>query len=88
MRITVSLSLLDPPPLFYWSLTVPPHAYAANYRKIGRVMHPPIDPNSPIPEPCTKGTAQPDDSKVTGTGTGTGTRSAIAPKAEAEAEVN
>jgi len=51
-------------------------------------MHPPIDPNSPIPEPCTKGTAQPDDSKVTGTGTGTGTRSAIAPKAEAEAEVN
>ncbi|GAA5959934.1 hypothetical protein JCM3765_000649 [Sporobolomyces pararoseus] len=25
----------------------------AKYRKIGRVMHPPIDENSPIPEPCT-----------------------------------
>ncbi|GAA5993754.1 hypothetical protein JCM5350_008223 [Sporobolomyces pararoseus] len=27
----------------------------AKYRKVGRVMHPPIDENSPIPEPCTPG---------------------------------
>ncbi|GAA5881985.1 hypothetical protein JCM16303_003496 [Sporobolomyces ruberrimus] len=38
--------------LKYWKEFYETHA---KYRKVGRVMHPPIDPNSPIPEPCTQG---------------------------------
>ncbi|GAA5848860.1 hypothetical protein JCM3766R1_003342 [Sporobolomyces carnicolor] len=37
----------------------------AKYRKVGRVMHPPIDPSLPIPEPCTRAQAQPDPGQVT-----------------------
>ncbi|GAA6002334.1 hypothetical protein JCM10207_001069 [Rhodosporidiobolus poonsookiae] len=29
------------------------------YHKVGTVVHPPIDPASPIPEPCTQGKPQP-----------------------------
>ncbi|GAA5909914.1 cytochrome b5-like heme/steroid binding domain-containing protein [Sporobolomyces salmoneus] len=36
----------------------------AKYRKVGRVMHPPIDPSTPIPEPCTKAQGQPDSNQV------------------------
>ncbi|ORY94772.1 cytochrome b5-like heme/steroid binding domain-containing protein [Syncephalastrum racemosum] len=28
------------------------------YHKVGRVMHPPIDPHSPLPKPCDKGRPQ------------------------------
>ncbi|GAA5943902.1 hypothetical protein JCM3775_002272 [Rhodotorula graminis] len=31
----------------------------AKYRRVGTVVHPPIDPTSPIPEPCDKGKPQP-----------------------------
>ncbi|GAA6002211.1 cytochrome b5-like heme/steroid binding domain-containing protein [Rhodotorula paludigena] len=31
----------------------------AKYRRVGRVMHPPIDPDLPIPEPCDQGKPQP-----------------------------
>ncbi|GAA5851395.1 hypothetical protein JCM8547_004231 [Rhodosporidiobolus lusitaniae] len=31
----------------------------AKYHKVGTVVHPPIDPNSPIPEPCNQGKDQP-----------------------------
>ncbi|GAA5824293.1 hypothetical protein JCM11251_001600 [Rhodosporidiobolus azoricus] len=36
----------------------------AKYRKVGTVVHPPIDPSSPIPEPCNYGKSQPGDEKV------------------------
>ncbi|GAA6027258.1 hypothetical protein JCM8097_002533 [Rhodosporidiobolus ruineniae] len=35
------------------------YANHAKYRKVGTVVHPPIDPNSPIPEPCNQGKDQP-----------------------------
>ncbi|GAA6048255.1 hypothetical protein JCM3770_006506 [Rhodotorula araucariae] len=31
----------------------------AKYRRIGTVVHPPIDPNSPLPEPCDDAKPQP-----------------------------
>ncbi|BGP24510.1 hypothetical protein JCM10295v2_003428 [Rhodotorula toruloides] len=35
------------------------YAKHAKYRYVGRVVHPPIDPSTPIPEPCDGGKAQP-----------------------------
>jgi hypothetical protein len=35
-----------------------------SYRKIGRVSHPPIDPNSPIPEHCDPKKAQKEAAKA------------------------
>ncbi|GAA5928459.1 cytochrome b5-like heme/steroid binding domain-containing protein [Sporobolomyces koalae] len=39
----------------------------AKYRLVGRVMHPPIDPGSPIPPPCTSNVKQPDSRSQTQT---------------------
>ncbi|BGP39946.1 hypothetical protein JCM10450v2_003926 [Rhodotorula kratochvilovae] len=38
----------------------------AKYRRIGTVVHPPIDPNSPLPEPCDNGKPQPASGRAGG----------------------
>ncbi|GAA5978220.1 hypothetical protein JCM11641_001139 [Rhodosporidiobolus odoratus] len=37
------------------------YASHAKYQRIGTVVHPPIDPLSPIPEPCNQGKKQPNE---------------------------
>ena len=39
-------------------------AESKKYRKVGRVLHEPIDPSSPVPEPCEKAKPQIDHPPV------------------------